>query len=36
MGQIENARSDLSQQQDREAWAKRMAKKGYQTASQGL
>ncbi len=34
MGQIENAQSDLSQQEDREAWAYRMMKKGYQTASQ--
>ncbi len=34
MGQIENSKSDLSQQEDREAWAYRMAKKGYQTASQ--
>jgi len=34
LGQIENARSDVSQQEDREAWAYRMAKKGYQTASQ--
>ncbi len=34
LGQIENAKSDLSQQEDREAWAFRMAKKGYQTASQ--
>lgn len=34
MGQIENAKSDLSLQQDREQWAYRMAKKGYQTASQ--
>jgi multidrug resistance efflux pump len=34
LGQIENAQSDLSQQEDREAWAYRMMKKGYQTASQ--
>ncbi len=34
MGQIENAKSDLSQQEDREAWSYRMAKKGYQTLSQ--
>jgi multidrug resistance efflux pump len=34
LGQIENAQSDLSQQEDREAWAYRMWKKGYQTASQ--
>jgi HlyD family secretion protein len=34
LGQIENARSDLSQQEDREAWSYRMAKKGYQTQTQ--
>jgi multidrug resistance efflux pump len=34
LGQIENAQTDLSQQEDREAWAYRMMKKGYQTASQ--
>ena len=34
LGQIQNAQSDLSQQEDREAWSYRMAKKGYQTASQ--
>jgi multidrug resistance efflux pump len=34
LGQIETAQSDLSQQEDREAWAYRMVKKGYQTASQ--
>jgi multidrug resistance efflux pump len=34
LGQIENAQSDLSQQEDREAWSYRMMKKGYQTASQ--
>jgi multidrug resistance efflux pump len=34
LGQIENAKSDLSQQEDREAWAYRMVKKGYQTSSQ--
>jgi multidrug resistance efflux pump len=34
LGQIENATSDLSQQEDREAWAYRMMRKGYQTASQ--
>jgi multidrug resistance efflux pump len=34
LGQIENATSDLNQQEDREAWALRMAKKGYQTPSQ--
>src|SRR5579885_2500747 len=34
LGQIETAQSDLTQQEDREAWAYRMVKKGYQTASQ--
>jgi multidrug resistance efflux pump len=34
LGQIENAKSDLSQQEDREAWSYRMVKKGYQTSSQ--
>ncbi len=34
LGQIENSQSDLNQQEDREAWALRMAKKGYQTPSQ--
>jgi multidrug resistance efflux pump len=34
LGQVETAQSDLSQQEDREAWAYRMVKKGYQTASQ--
>jgi multidrug resistance efflux pump len=34
LGQAETAQSDLSQQEDREAWAYRMVKKGYQTASQ--
>ena len=34
LGQIENSKSDVSQQEDREAWAYRMAKKGYQTQSQ--
>src|SRR5207249_2498198 len=34
LGQVENAKSDLSQQEDREAWAHRMVKKGYQTPSQ--
>src|SRR6202044_2087871 len=34
LGQIETASSDLSQQEDREAWAYRMAKKGYRTPSQ--
>jgi len=34
LGQIETAKSDLSQEEDREAWAYRMVKKGYQTASQ--
>jgi multidrug resistance efflux pump len=34
LGQIDTAQSDLSQQEDREAWALRMVKKGYQTPSQ--
>jgi multidrug resistance efflux pump len=34
LGQVETARSDLEQQEDREAWAYRMVKKGYQTAGQ--
>jgi multidrug resistance efflux pump len=34
LGQIENSKSDLSQQEDREAWSYRMVKKGYQTSSQ--
>jgi HlyD family secretion protein len=34
LGQIETAQSDLSQEEDREAWAYRMVKKGYQTLSQ--
>jgi multidrug resistance efflux pump len=34
MGQVETARSDLEQQEDREAWAYRMVRKGYQTANQ--
>lgn len=34
LGQVETAQSDLTQQEDREAWAFRMAKKGYQTQSQ--
>jgi hypothetical protein len=33
-GQVEAAQSDLPQQEDREARAYRMVKKGYQTASQ--
>jgi multidrug resistance efflux pump len=31
LGQVETAEADLSQQEDREAWALRMVKKGYQT-----
>ncbi len=34
LGLIETAQSDVTQQEDREAWAFRMAKKGYQTPSQ--
>jgi multidrug resistance efflux pump len=34
MGQVESAETDLSQEEDREAWAYRMVKKGYQTPSQ--
>jgi multidrug resistance efflux pump len=34
LGQVETATSDLTQQEDREAWAYRMVKKGYQTPSQ--
>jgi multidrug resistance efflux pump len=34
LGKLEMARSDLDQQVDRAAWARRMVKKGFQTASQ--
>jgi multidrug resistance efflux pump len=34
LGQVETAESDLSQQEEREAWALRMVKKGYQTPKQ--
>jgi multidrug resistance efflux pump len=34
LGQLETAESDLAQQEEREAWALRMVKKGYQTAKQ--
>jgi multidrug resistance efflux pump len=34
LGQVESAETDLSQEEDREAWTYRMVRKGYQTASQ--
>jgi HlyD family secretion protein len=34
LGQVESAETDLSQEEDREAWTYRMVKKGYQTSSQ--
>jgi len=34
LGQVETAETDLSQEEDREAWSYRMAKKGYQTIRQ--
>src|SRR5262249_10529000 len=34
LGQVETAQSDLEQQEDREAWAYRMVRKGYQTPKQ--
>jgi multidrug resistance efflux pump len=34
LGKVEMARSDFDQQVDRAAWARRMVKKGFQTASQ--
>jgi multidrug resistance efflux pump len=34
LGQVEGAETDLSQEEDREAWTYRMVRKGYQTASQ--
>jgi HlyD family secretion protein len=36
LGQVEGAETDLSQEEDREAWTYRMARKGYQTANQAL